>query len=802
MKQLILLILSAFISPVFEPEPNLQTSNLEKTESVYLEEDQRRIPIEINKTEQIVMVSNLQVGSFYSISITGNETCQTYIGLNGQQVIHNAILFKAKHTYAAINVRVESTDSACLGTYWLSVFSKSQIEEVEAFSLLDVTASSNSPVCEGADIELMSDVSNGTPPFTFSWTGPSGFMSNEQNPVITDALFANGGLYTVMVTDSLGDTGSAEVDVDIDNSPEVFANCTFVCEGGDLQFFAEAQGGVEPYTFAWTGPNGFTSDIEDPIIMDATAANSGTYTLIVTDQNGCSSLDTYEAEVFASLDLTASANSPVCVGGTIELMAVASNGTPPYSFSWTGPNGFSSTEQNPVINGATTDNAGVYIVMASDSTGSCAGETEVEVIVSSSALSVTASSNGLFCVGGNIQLMSDASGGTPPYSYSWTGPNGFTSTDQNPVITGATAAESGVYVVMVTDSLGCSGGAETSVDVSNQALDVTASSNSPICEGQDIELMSSASGGIPPYSYSWTGPNGFTSTDQNPIITGATTTEAGLYTIMVTDSLGCSGSAETEVEVVAGLDVTASSNSPICEGQDIELMSSASGGTAPYTYSWTGPNGFTSTDQNPIITGATTTEAGVYTVMVTDSLGCSGSAETVVEISGGLMVSASSNSFICVGDDLMLMSDVMGGTPPYSFNWSGPNGFTSTDQNPTITGATAAADGVYTVTVTDSLGCEGSAEVDVRVNEPPMLTASSNSPICEGDTLKLFAEPMGGLDPYSFDWTGPNGFVSTDQNPIIADATVAAGGTYTVILSDENGCMTEASVDVEVFSGD
>ena len=156
-------------------------------------------------------------------------------------------------------------------------------------------------------------------------------------------------------------------------------------------------------------------------------------------------------------------------------------------------------------------------------------------------------------------------------------------------------------------------------------------------------------------------------------------------------------------------------------------------------------------------------------------------------------VVAESNSPVCMGEDINLQET---GGDAVSWSWTGPNGFTSTDQNPTITGATAAAAGTYTVVGTNAAGCEDEATVDVVINALPTVIAGSNSPICEGEDINL-TETGGEADTWS--WTGPNGFTSTDQNPTIAGATLAAAGTYTVVgTNSTTGCEDEATVDVVV----
>ncbi|GIV40885.1 MAG: hypothetical protein KatS3mg034_0195 [Vicingaceae bacterium] len=455
-------------------------------------------------------------------------------------------------------------------------------------------------------------------------------------------------------------------------------------------------------------------------------------------------------------------NPAICAGQSVTLTANVSpsGGT----FSWS-PGG-QTTQSITVSPASTTTYTVTYNLNGCVTTSST-------TITVNPLPSPTASSNSPICAGQTLNL--SATGGV---SYSWTGPNGFSSNSQNPAIPNASTAASGTYTVTVTDANGCSNTATTNVTV-NPLPNPTASSNSPICAGQTLNL--SATGGV---SYSWSGPNGFSSNSQNPSIPNASTAASGTYTVTVTNANGCSNSATTNVTINPLPNPTASSNSPICAGQTLNL--SATGGVS---YSWTGPNGFSSNSQNPSIPNASTAASGTYTVTVTGSNGCVNSATTNVTVNPLPNPNPSSNSPICAGQTLNLNS----AAGMSSYSWSGPNGFSANSQNPAIPNASTAASGTYTVTVTDANGCSNTATTNVTVNPLPNPTASSNSPICAGQTLNLSA--TGGV---SYSWSGPNGFSSNSQNPSIPNASTAASGTYTVTVTDANGCSNTATTNVTV----
>ncbi|MBK8668667.1 MAG: gliding motility-associated C-terminal domain-containing protein [Saprospiraceae bacterium] len=454
---------------------------------------------------------------------------------------------------------------------------------------------------------------------------------------------------------------------------------------------------------------------------------------------------------------------PYCPGSSAALNASGAT-----SYQWSGPNGFTSTLQNPVINNVNSTNAGLYIVTVTDG-NNCTATLSTTVIVNA-APNVTASSNGPICTGSVLNLIS--SGGT---SYQWSGPNSFTSNLQNPTITNVNTTNAGVYMVTVTNGNNCTATLSTTVIV-NAAPNVTASSNSPICTGGILNLMSS--GGA---SYQWTGPNSFTSNLQNPTITNVNTTNAGVY--MVTELMNNCTHLSTTVIVNAAANVTASSNSPICTGGILNLMSS--GGTS---YQWSGPNSFTSNLQNPTITNVNTTNAGVYMVTVTNGNNCTATLSTTVNVNSAPNVTASSNGPICAGSVLNLMTS--GGA---SYQWSGPNGFTSSLQNPVITNVSNQNQGSYIVTVTNANGCTSSSSVLLSINSAPLALLSSNSPVCNGGDISF--QLSGGT---SYIWQGPNGFVSTLQNPTISNVTSLNSGTYSVTVTGQNSCTTTVSTSVNV----
>ena len=721
------------------------------------------------------------------------------------------------------------------------------------------TAGSNSPVCVGSTANFTASSIAGA---TYTWSGPNSFSSNVQNPSVASVTASNAGTYSVTATVNgcVSSAGSTSLVVNpVPATPAPSSNSP-VCEGTTLNLSTAL---VPSAIYTWSGPNGFSSAMQNPSVGSISTAGAGTYTLTTT-VNGCTSLPgTTSVVVNPAAIVDAGPNQSSCNGAVITLAGTIGGGAS--SSTWTtsgtgtfgnassltstytpsaaditagtvtltlttndpaGPCGSASdaviisissspsanftyslptycdngTDPLPVFGpgasgGVFSSSAGLNInsstgaIDLSASTpgmytvnnniaanGSCpsASASTTVTIVASPATPVV-SSNSPVCVGSSINLSTAATG-----TYSWTGPNSFTSTAQNPVIASATSLNAGTYFLSVTSGGCTSSSGQTTVTVNSLPAAPAANNNSPVCAGGTVNLTASTVAGA---VYSWTGPNSFTSANQNPVLSSVTTAQAGTYSVTVTVN-GCTSSSGQTIVTVNPSPVApvASSNSPVCNGSAINLSASAITGA---TYSWTGPNGFSSSLQNPVIPAATAANGGVYSVFATVA-GCPGASGTasVVIVPIPSTPTASSNSPVCENGMLNLATPSVAGG---SYSWTGPNGFTSLLQNPSISNVTIANSGIYTITVSVA-GCSSSqGTTNVVVNPIPATpVASSNSPVCSGSAVNLSTSVVPGA---TYSWTGPNGFSSALQNPVIASAVSANAGTYSLTIS-VNGCTS------------
>lgn len=300
------------------------------------------------------------------------------------------------------------------------------------------------------------------------------------------------------------------------------------------------------------------------------------------------------------------------------------------------------------------------------------------------------------------------------------------------------------------------------------------------CAGaSDGSINTTISGGASPYSFAWTGPGGFSSTNEDP-----SALSAGNYTVVVTDANGCTATGSVTL-TEPNLAVVVTSTGITCFGaNDGAVAASGSGGASPYTFDWSGPNGY-------VGAGASQTglAAGTYSVVLTDAYGCTAAGTVQVTEPAGLSTSLFSptnpcgHHIVCAGgSDGMVDLTVNGGTAPFSYQWTGPNGFVSAQQN--ISGLTA---GSYAVTVTDANGCQ--SNLGTVLTEPSLLNASIDAisyncgfnVSCHGasDGRAFLVGLNGGCPPYSFEWS--NGDTSNTADGLSAS-------NYTVTITDAGGC--------------
>jgi hypothetical protein len=409
--------------------------------------------------------------------------------------------------------------------------------------------------CNTASVQLIGN-GNGT----YAWSGPNGFNSTEQSPTVSAA-----GTYTLVVTGANGCTSQASAEVTLDDVlPGASAQGGVLdCNTASVQLIGNGNG-----TYAWSGPNGFNSTEQSPTVSAA-----GTYTLVVTGTNGCTS----QASAEVTLDDVlpgASAQGGVldCNTASVQLIG-GGNGT----YAWSGPNGFNSTEQSPTVSAA-----GTYTLVVTGANG-CTSQASAEVTLDDVLPGASAQGGVLNCNTASVQLIGGGNG-----TYAWSGPNGFNSTEQSPTVSAA-----GTYTLVVTGANGCTSQASAEVTLDDELPGASAQGGVLNCNTASVQLIGNGNG-----TYAWSGPNNFVSTEQNPTVSAA-----GTYTLVVTGANGCTSQASAEVtldDVLPG--ASAQGGVLDCNTASVQLIGGGNG-----TFAWSGPNGFNSTVQSPTVSAAEVT---------------------------------------------------------------------------------------------------------------------------------------------------------------------------------------------------
>ncbi len=541
-----------------------------------------------------------------------------------------------------------------------------------------------------------------------------------------------------------------------------YASHDTVCIGDTLHLFASGVNLTSSVTYSWIGPNGFSSSLQNPVINNISAAAAGTYTVSVTDSSGVcnySSTSTVNITVNTPFSLTASSNSPLCPGDTLHLNVNTVSGA---SYHWTGPNSFSSYTQNPSIHPFIVTDTGTYIVHTT--AFACQASSSVHVSAKNSPPAPALSYNYPLCAGDTLKLSATGLGTS---SYYWTGPNSFFSSLANSFIANADSSDAGNYTVTVSDTGNCTNFSTISVIIKPRPANLSIVTNSPVCYGSALNFSANSTSSN--VIYTWTGPNNLNSYSQNVSVAFTNFSDSGDYYLTTTLN-GCS-TFDTVHAVIAVKPAmpSASCNTLFCAGDTLFLL--ANDITSGVTYYWTGPNNFADTVQNPIIPNTQNADSGNYIVRAVFN-GCSSDPDSVAAIIYPIpsdTVLSNGRAIICFNIGSVMLSAVV--VQGQTYQWY-ENGII-------ILGATsfqhlATSAGTYNVHIYNLQGCSiftNSISVTVATSPIPVITAV-------GNVLSTGVYT-------SYQWTLNGNSISGATNQTY---TATQNGSYSVIVTDSNGC--------------
>lgn len=526
-----------------------------------------------------------------------------------------------------------------------------------------------------------------------------------------------------------------------------------------------------PYLVSWTGPNGFTANTTTITNLEA-----GIYTLRVEDMTGFFITEEYtitqpnELVIVKDLEKNISCNT----GADGEIEITVTGGTLPYNYTWSTINGSGINTSTKNQNNLT---AGTYTVLVTDA-NNCTVTTNVTLSEPTAISVAPITIQNILCFGnatGSISI--DVNGGTPlettagvfDYTYSWTGPGGFTSNQKN--ITNILAGE---YSVAVTDANNCTTNSNFNITQPTEVMVAVTKTDVTCHNNNDGSITVDITGGVLPYEISW-----------NNLASGTTLNDlaAGTYTVTVVDGNNCTKVVAIEIEQpVFFIDPVVTPIS--CNGAaDASIRLNLTGGVTPINITW-------DDDANAGLQ-RNNLAAGTYRAVITDSnLFQCPIEETFIITNPAVLVVT---EVITDATDCALPNSgsinltVSGGTAPYIFSWN--SGQTSED-------LTNIPGGDYTVEITDANGCSFTKQYSVFRQEPLAISLLETQ-ITECELQSVMQETKaivtGGFPPYNYAWS--SGVVPMNDN---SSMTTFQNGAYSLTVTDANNCTSTASFSVNL----
>ena len=512
------------------------------------------------------------------------------------------------------------------------------------------------------------------------------------------------------------------------------------CAGSTGTATATPTSGTAPYTYSWS-TGGSTQTIG--------SLSAGTYTVTVTETGGCSQTQTVSVTQSAGIVENLTPTSATCGSNNGSATVAASGGSGALTYSWS-PSGGTGTTASGLA-------AGTYTCTITDATG-CITSTTTVVSASGGPTVTLASQNNLLCNGGsNATATVSATGGTSPYTYSWSPSGGNAAMGIN--------LSAGAYTCTVQDANACSQTYTVTITQPTAITGTTTPTNAS-CSGSGGSASITASGGTGTLTYSWSpiGGSGTTATNLSPFT----------YTCYVTDANGCSQGFPVTINTTPSPSITLNTQTnENCNGASTGAATfTAASGTAPYTYSWSPSGGTAAT--------ATGLTAGTYTITVKDAGGCTNTQTVTITQPGAITATSTFSNTVCGGSTGTATVTASGGTGTLTYNWTPSGGTASTANN--------LAAGTYTCNITDASGCSKPITLTINSTGGPTITvASQSNPLCNGGTTgSATITASAGTGPYTYSWTPSGGTAATANN--------LAAGTYTITVKDAGGCSTAQTV--------
>ncbi len=606
---------------------------------------------------------------------------------------------------------------------------------------------------------------------------------------------------TITVVDAHGNASTCESQLVVNTAPLMPLWESQLCDD-TLRLFANLPAGPDSiYTFNWSGPNGYTSMEQNPVIPDADTTDTGLYVLTVESENGCIStgeVSIVVVELTAPV-ITASADT-LCVGQEVVLSTQSFSGD--VQFQW-----YQVVASGDTLIGNTTEPTltfipsipGEYSVYAIASQDTCVSAPGIPVAFAVLAVpeALITEASMILCLEDTLFLMPQVI--YDSLQYVWTGPLGYESFVPVPPGIAATDIDS-VATYFLTVSNGFCTSLPDSLDVLIQQPPATPviTGDTLTCEGGTLVLSAQSSH----QAYEWISPAGNSILTDNDtlIIPNVQMDLSGAWIVIALDN-GCPSdtSAAYIVQIETAIQVEIVTTTQVCEGDFIQLSVSPS---IAGEYFWTGPGGFSSTSASPTVLAA----SGTYYVYLNTASGCE--AEDSVDVTVDVLPEISSlttDAVSCAnGTDPITIwaATIPGYSPSYTYTWSGPGDFTVQDSSIVIDSATSLINGLYSLTLINGACTTGPSVIEIEIKDNPAQPVIAGENVyCYGDSIVLSIDtPLPGA-VYNWSSSDTTATIPSPGTLVIHDATPAWTGVYTVAVTADGCTSVESVIAIQVRHG-
>ena len=626
---------------------------------------------------------------------------------------------------------------------------------------------------------------------------------------------ASAGAYalTAVASDSSGlSMTSGIVNVVFDIPPSLSAQPTNqVVKQGSNVVFSVTAAGTTPLSYRWlfNGTNVAGATNVSLTITNVQATNAGSYSVVVTNLVGSVTSTNAVLTLLTAPSILLQPTNMVVLQGVNATFSVTASGTTPLNYQWysNGTNLAGATNSAYTISNAQTNNTGSYSVTITNVVGSVTS-TNAVLTVQAPPFILTQPTNAAVKQGSNA-VFAITAGWTAPLSYRWlfNGTNVAGATNVSLTITNVQATNAGSYSVVVTNLVGSATSTNAVLALLAAPTIAVAPTNVIVLQGSNA-TFSVMVNGTQPLNYQWYfgGTNLPGATNNVYALNNVQTNNAGSYSVTITNQFGSVTTNAVLTVRVPPFIMSQPTNAAVIKGSNA-VFSVTAGGTTPLSYRWlfNGTNVAGATNVTLTITNAQATNAGNYSVIVTNVLGSVSSTNAVLALVTAPSISLQPTNLVVLQGSNATFSVTASGTAPLNYQWyfNGTNVAGASNSVYTVSNARTNNAGSYSVTITNVAGGVTSTNAVLTVRVPPFIVTQPTNQAVRLGSNATFAVTPGGTAPWSYRWrfngTNMTG-AATNFLLTITNVTSAKLGNYSVVVTNAVGSVTSSVASLMILT--